>query len=476
MQVLVIGAGVVGLAIARAAALAGHEVIVAEATGGIGNGVSSRNSEVIHAGMYYPTGSLRARHCVRGRRMLYEFCASHGVPHKKVGKLIVAVDEKQTAKIEGIARQGEINGVEGLEFLGGNAARAMEPALYCVAALLSNETGIIDSHGFMLALEGDLEDRGGMIAFNTPVEGLRAAAQGWEVRFGGAEAGTLMVDAVVNSAGLGAQKLARATEGYPEARVPRLVLAKGNYFGFQGRPAFSHLIYPAPVEGGLGTHVTLDMAGRMRFGPDVEWLESESYTVDPKRAESFYASVRTYFPGLPDNSLVPDYCGIRPKLTGKGEPAADFLIDGPADHGLPRLVNLFGIESPGLTSALSIAEEVGGAVGVSSSVFRLLFGIRIGRGFCRLATASAGAWPVTVLRALPVRRRDERGLLVVAGARRCRPSSGSGRTRRRSWPARTRPCRCRCSSERSSRGRRTRSPGSRSARRSPPPRGRSASR
>jgi L-2-hydroxyglutarate oxidase LhgO len=358
MQVLVIGAGVVGLAIARAAAHAGHEVIVAEATGGIGNGVSSRNSEVIHGGMYYPTGSERAKHCVRGRRMLYEFCASHGVPHKKIGKLIVATDEKQTAKIEGIARQGEINGVEGLEFLGGNAARAMEPALSCVAALYSPETGIIDSHAFMLALEGDLEDRGGMIAFNTPVEGLRPSNEGWEVRFGGAEAGVMTVDAVVNSGGLGAQKLARATEGYAVARVPRLVLAKGNYFGFAGKPAFSHLIYPAPVEGGLGTHVTLDMAGRMRFGPDVEWIEQESYTVDPKRADSFYASVRSYFPALPDNSLVPDYCGIRPKLTGKGEAAADFLVDGPAGHGLPRLVHLFGIESPGLTSSLSIAEEV----------------------------------------------------------------------------------------------------------------------
>src|SRR5437870_2345190 len=211
MQVLVIGAGVVGLAIARQAALVGHEVIVAEATGGIGNGVSSRNSEVIHAGMYYPTGSSRARHCVRGRRMLYEFCASHGVPHKKVGKLIVATDEKQIAKIEGIAKQGESNGVEGLEFLGGNAAaRAMEPALSCTAALLSSETGIIDSHGFMLALEGDLEDRGGMIAFNTPVERLTPTKAGWEVRFGGAEAGTLTIEAVVNSAGLGAQTIARA--------------------------------------------------------------------------------------------------------------------------------------------------------------------------------------------------------------------------------------------------------------------------
>jgi L-2-hydroxyglutarate oxidase LhgO len=358
MQVLVIGAGVVGLACARAAALAGHEVIVAEATGGIGNGVSSRNSEVIHAGMYYPTGSLRARHCVQGRRVLYDFCASHGVPHRKVGKLIVATDEKQTGKIEGIYRQGQINGVEGLEFLGGNAARALEPALFCVAAMLSAETGIIDSHAFMLALQGDLEDRGGMIAFNTRIERLTPTASGWEVRFGGAEAGTLEVDAVINSAGLGAQPIARATDGYPAARVPRLVLAKGNYFGFTGRPVFSHLIYPAPVEGGLGTHVTLDMAGRMRFGPDVEWIETESYTVDPKRAESFYASVRTYFPDLPDNSLVPDYCGIRPKLTGKGEPVADFMIEGPAEHGLPRLVHLFGIESPGLTSSLSIAEEV----------------------------------------------------------------------------------------------------------------------
>jgi L-2-hydroxyglutarate oxidase LhgO len=199
-----------------------------------------------------------------------------------------------------------------------------------------------------------------MIAFNTPVERLTPTPDGWEVRFGGAEAGTLVVDAVVNSAGLGAQGIARATEGYSPARVPRLVLAKGNYFGFAGRPAFSHLIYPAPVEGGLGTHVTLDLAGRMRFGPDVEWIDTETYTVDPKRADSFYASVRTYFPALPDNALVPDYCGIRPKLTGKGEPAADFLIDGPADHGLPRLVHLFGIESPGLTSSLSIAEEVVG--------------------------------------------------------------------------------------------------------------------
>ena len=242
---------------------------------------------------------------------------------------------------------------------------------------------------------------------------MARTAQGWEVRFGGAEAGTLLVDAVVNSAGLGAQKLARATEGYPEARVPRLVLAKGNYFGFQGKPAFSHLIYPAPVEGGLGTHVTLDMAGRMRFGPDVEWIDARALHGRSQARGSFYASVRTYFPGLPDNSLVPDYCGIRPKLTGKGEPAADFLIDGPAGHGLPRLVHLFGIESPGLTSALSIAEEVVGQIRLAAQSSGFSSIVRIG-GLRRLAAAQRGVGRNGVAR-LAVRRRDERGLLVVAG-------------------------------------------------------------
>ena len=309
--------------------------------------------------MYYPTGSVRAKHCVRGRRMLYDFLGSHGVPHRKVGKLIVATDEKQTAKIEGIAKQGAINGVEGLEFLGGNAARAMEPALNCVAALLSQR----DRHHRQPRFHARAGRRSGGSRRHDRVQ--HAGRKSRRIRRRAGRYASVVrrrapstVDAVINSAGLGAQKLARATQGYPEARVPRLVLAKGNYFGFMGRPAFSHLIYPAPVEGGLGTHVTLDMAGRMRFGPDVEWIDAESYTVDPKRAESFYASVRTYFPALPDNSIVPDYCGIRPKLTGKGEPAADFLIDTPADHGLPRLVQLFGIESPGLTSSLSIAEEV----------------------------------------------------------------------------------------------------------------------
>jgi L-2-hydroxyglutarate oxidase LhgO len=358
MQILVIGAGVVGLAVARQAALAGHDVTVAEATAGIGNGVSSRNSEVIHGGMYYPTGSQRARHCTRGRRMLNEFCAVHGVPHRKCGKLIVATNDAETVKIASIQKQGELNGVEGLELIGGNAARDLEPALTCIAAVHSPETGIIDSHAFMLALQGELEDRGGMIAFETKIERLAPAAHGWTVHFSDKEAGTLDVDAVVNSAGLGAQALARATDTYPQERVPRLVLAKGNYFGYAGRPAFSRLIYPAPVDGGLGIHVTLDLAGRMRFGPDVEWIDGENYDVDGRRADSFYARIRTYWPGLGDGKLVPDYCGIRPKLSGPGEPAADFMIEGPREHGQPGLVHLFGIESPGLTSALSIAEDV----------------------------------------------------------------------------------------------------------------------
>ena len=357
MQVVVVGAGVIGLAIARQAAIEGHDVIVAEAAGGIGTGISSRNSEVIHAGMYYPTGSRRARHCPRGNRMLYEFCASHGVPHRKCGKLIVATSEAERGKLEAIHAQGLANGLEGLEMIGGNAARALEPELSCIAALISPETGIIDGHSYMLALQGDLEAHGGVIAFETPVERLTPAGGGWNVRFGGRDPGEMRVDAVINSGGLSAQALARHTDGYPAARIPRLVLAKGNYFSYAGRPAFTRLIYPTPVDGGLGVHVTLDLAGRMRFGPDVEWIEHEHYEVDLRRADSFYERIRSYWPALPDGGLVPDYSGIRPKLTGPGEPPADFMIDGPAAHGMAGLVQLFGIESPGLTSSLSLAQE-----------------------------------------------------------------------------------------------------------------------
>jgi L-2-hydroxyglutarate oxidase LhgO len=358
MQALVVGAGVVGLAVARALALAGHDVVVAEAASGIGSGISSRNSEVIHAGMYYPTGSARAVHCVRGNRLLYAYCASHGIAHRRCGKLIVAANEPEVRQLLTIRERGIANGVEDLDLIDADAARRLEPALACMAALHSPQTGIIDGHGFMLALQGDLEDRGGMIAFETPIEGLAPTSSGWTARFGGGDPGRLDVGAVVNCAGLGAQALAQATEGYPIGHAPRLVLAKGNYFGCSGRAAFSRLIYPTPVDGGLGVHVTIDLAGRMRFGPDVEWVDREDYEVDPRRAESFYARIRTYWPGLPDGRLFPDYSGIRPKLSGPGEPAADFVVDTPERHGLRGLVQLFGIESPGLTSALSLADEV----------------------------------------------------------------------------------------------------------------------
>ena len=360
MQVLVIGAGVIGLAVGRAAARRGHEVIVAEAEGAIGTGISSRNSEVIHAGMYYPSGSLRARHCVAGRRMLYDFCAAHGVPHRKCGKLIVATNAAELAKIEAIAGQGRANGVEGLELIGGNAARALESELSCIGALHSPETGIIDGHAYMLALRGDLEDAGGAIAVNTPVMSAVRKGRRWEVAFGGRDGGKFEFDAIANCAGLRAQAVARSIEDYPRSRVPRLVLAKGNYFSLAGKPAFSRLIYPTPIEGGLGVHVTLDLAGRMRFGPDVEWIEREQYDVAPARAAAFYARIRNYWPGLPDGALIPDYAGIRPKLTGPGEPAADFMIDSAEQHGLPGLVQMFGIESPGLTSSLSLADNVAG--------------------------------------------------------------------------------------------------------------------
>jgi L-2-hydroxyglutarate oxidase LhgO len=358
MQVLVVGAGVVGLGIARAIALAGHEVIVAEAESAIGTVTSSRHSEVIHAGLYYPTNSLRARHCVRSRRMLYDYCATRGVPHRKTGKIVVASNDSELKRLDEIYRQAQINGCENLALIDAAAVKKLEPEVFCVGAMNSPETGIIDSHSYMLALRGEIEDHGGAIALNTRIERLVRIQAGWEIHFGAGE--TIVVDAVVNSAGLGAQALARATDGYPQERVPKLALAKGNYFSYAGRPVFKRLVYPTPVPGGLGTHVVLDLGGRMRFGPDVEWIEQENYDVDPGRAAAFYGSIRKYWPALPDNSLIPDYAGIRPKLSGKGEPQLDFIIDAPKDHGVPRLVMLFGIESPGLTSSLSMGEEVAG--------------------------------------------------------------------------------------------------------------------
>ncbi|MBC7667350.1 MAG: NAD(P)/FAD-dependent oxidoreductase [Gemmatimonadaceae bacterium] len=364
VDTLVIGAGVVGLACAAALARQGRrDVVVLEAERAIGTQTSSRNSEVIHAGIYYPTGSLKHTLCLEGRHLLYAYLAERGVDHRRCGKLIVATDVNENDKVEALHHQALRNDVEGMEMLTVAQARALEPDLNCTLASLSSQTGIIDSHGFMVSLRGELEDFGGVVAFNAPVTRIEArAAGGFQVTVGG-PAPTLVVCArLVNAAGLGAVGLAQTLEGFSRP-VPALRLAKGSYFGYAGRPAFSRLIYPAPVDGGLGVHVTLDLAGRMRFGPDVEWLPGDDpgrvdYAVDLARADSFYAAVRRYWPGLPDGALVADYAGCRAKLSGPGEPAADFRIDGPGAHGREGLVELFGIESPGLTSALSIARLV----------------------------------------------------------------------------------------------------------------------
>jgi len=366
---LVIGAGAVGLACAAALARRGREVMVVEAADRIGSGTSSRNSEVIHAGLYYPTGSLKHRLCVEGRRKLYAYLAERGVAHRKCEKLIVATDAAEEKQIAALHQRALENDVENVSLLSEAQAVAMEPNLRCVSALLSAETGIIDSHGYMLALLGEIEDHGGMLALNTPVERGRALeGGGFEIDVGGEAPATIMCKTLVNAAGLHAQRIANAIEGVPRETIPELVLAKGSYFGCAGRPAFTRLIYPAPVDGGLGVHLTLDLAGRMRFGPDVEWLDHDDpaavdYTVDPRRCESFYAAVRRYWPAMPDAVLTADYSGCRPKLSGRGQPAADFRIDGPEVHGIAGLVQLFGIESPGLTSSLQIADMVADRTG-----------------------------------------------------------------------------------------------------------------
>ncbi len=355
---VVIGAGVVGLAVARRLALAGREAIVLEAAEAIGTETSSRNSEVIHAGLYYPPGSLKARLCVAGRDALYRYCTERGVPHARPGKLIVAVTEAEIPALAGIKATAEANGVANLEWLDGAAVRAMEPAVRCVRALLSPSTGIIDSHAFMLSLQGEAEDRGAMIAFRTPVEGGRVLDRGVLLHTGGAAPMELACRTLVNCAGLKAPEVGRAIAGLP--MVPQGHLSKGSYFVLGGRTPFRRLIYPVPEPGGLGVHVTLDLAGQARFGPDVEPVERIDYAIDPSRGDRFYAAVRRYWPDLPDGALQPGYTGIRPKLCRHGEPAADFMIQGPRDHGLDGVVSLYGMESPGLTAALAIADHVAG--------------------------------------------------------------------------------------------------------------------
>ena len=359
---VVIGAGVIGLAVARQLALDGHETVLIERQNAFGTEISSRHSEVIHAGIYYPAGSLKAQLCVRGRELLYGYCAHHGVEYRRCGKLIVATKPGQIAELEGIARSAHRNGVEDLHLIDRKDALRLEPSLECTAALMSPSTGIIDSHGFMLSLLGDAENNGAQLAVSSPVTALRPAVDGVELCVSDELHPLLKARWVVNCAGLHAPEVARRMEGFPVAHIPRAWYAKGNYFTLACRAPFSRLIYPVPEPGGLGVHLTLDLGGQARFGPDVEWIESLDYTVDPRRSDNFYAAIRSYWPQLRDNQLAPGYAGIRPKISGPGELAADFRIDGPATHGMHGIVNLFGIESPGLTSSLALAERVGSIV------------------------------------------------------------------------------------------------------------------
>lgn len=362
VDAIVVGAGAVGLAVARGLAQAGLETIVAEAQTAIGQGVSSRNSEVVHAGLYYPPGSLKARLCVRGKDLLYELCASHGVSHRNCGKLVVANSEAEAAALRGLQDRAVANGVP-VEWLEAGRARELEPALHCVAALSSPSTGIVDSHGFMLALQGDLERAGGMVALGSAVDSAVLGKGGSLHVVRMADGSEIAARVLVNSASLHACVLARRFDGLDPRWVPREYFAKGSYYALAGKAPFTRLIYPAPADAWLGVHLTLDLGGQAKFGPDLEWLdvtrpEDIDYTVDPRRAEGFYAEVRRYWPALPDGALQPSYSGVRPKIYGPGEAAPDFRIDGPAMHGIAGLVNLFGIESPGLTSALAIAEHV----------------------------------------------------------------------------------------------------------------------
>jgi L-2-hydroxyglutarate oxidase LhgO len=356
LDAVVVGAGVVGLAVARALALAGREVVILEAEDAIGTHTSSRNSEVIHAGIYYPRGSLKALTCVEGRNLLYEYCVGHGVPHRRSGKLIVATDDAQLGELEGIQKKAHANGVTDVVWMTRAQALALEPELSCVAALYSPSTGIIDSHALMLAYLGDAEAHGAMLALRSPLERIEAVSRGFVLHVAGSE--PIGARILVNSAGLRAPSLARRVEGYPVSLAPPELYAKGNYYSLARRSPFSRLVYPVPEPGGLGVHITLDLAGQARFGPDVEWVERIGYDVDPRRAERFYAAIRRYWPALPDGALLPGYAGIRPKTAGPGAPAPDFHLQGPAEHGLPGLVHLFGIESPGLTASLALAARV----------------------------------------------------------------------------------------------------------------------
>jgi len=357
VDAVIIGAGVIGLAVARALALRGREVIILEAEDHFGTVTSSRNSEVIHAGIYYPRGSLKARMCVAGRDLLYDFCDQYGVPYRRCGKLIVATSESQLAELDKINTAAAGNGVQ-LERFSRAQALELEPQLSCECALHSPSTGIIDSHSYMLTLLGQAESRGATLVTESRVTTLSLERGGILVGINNEEP-ALRASTVINSAGIFAPDVARLIEGgFPVEHIPRRYFAKGNYFGLAGRSPFGRLVYPIPEPGGLGVHLTLDLAGRARFGPDVQWVENYDYSVEPQRAERFYAAIRTYWPDLADGALQPAYAGIRPKISGPNEVAPDFRVDGPETHGVEGVVNLFGIESPGLTASLALAEFI----------------------------------------------------------------------------------------------------------------------
>ncbi|MGB5903557.1 MAG: NAD(P)/FAD-dependent oxidoreductase [Xanthobacteraceae bacterium] len=360
VECVIVGAGVVGLAIARRLARAGREVIILEAAEAIGTGTSSRNSEVIHAGIYYAAGSMMAQMCVAGKKALYAYCRDHDVPHRNCGKLIVATRAEEVDKLQSIKARAEANGVGDMRLLSGQAACALEPALDCQAALLSPSTGIVDSHALMLSLRGEAEAAGGAFAFHAPLLQARVQDEGIEIDVGGEAPMSLQCRLLINAAGLAATMVARRIDGMPIALIPPAYLAKGNYFSCSARSPFSHLIYPVPEPGGLGVHLTLDLAGQAKFGPDVEWIDSIDYVVDPERANRFYPAIRRYWPGLPDDALIPGYAGIRPKIVPPAVAVQDFMIQGSREHGVAGLINLFGIESPGLTSCLAIADYVAG--------------------------------------------------------------------------------------------------------------------
>jgi len=358
VECVVVGGGIIGLAVARELARAGREVLVLEKERWIGQDTSSRSSEVIHAGLYYPKGSLKARFCVAGRKALYEYCAERNVPHRRLGKLVVACNDEEAEALRRVVVHAEAAGVHDLQWLDGKEARAMESKLRCVAAFHSPSTGIIDSHALMLAFETDAEAAGAMVVLRSPVLAGRVMRDGFMLEVGGVERMTLKAKVLVNSAGLYAPGLARRVAGIPAHTIPTDYYCRGVYFTLSGPTPFQRLVYPVPEAAGLGVHLTLDMGGAARFGPDTEWIDGIDYTVDPRRGEKFYAAIRNYWPDLPDGALQPGYAGIRPKISARGEPAADFMIAGPETHGVPGLVNLFGIESPGITASLAIAERV----------------------------------------------------------------------------------------------------------------------